>query len=60
MNEHVSKGIFWFICLFNEMDECDFSENELIAFPVPCDRNRQVMGDNSRHYYCHEDDKMIQ
>ena len=92
MSEHVSKGIFWFICGFNEMDECVFSDNEMIAFPVPCDRNGQVIGhsdfnskkgnaynhektwtsfvkhrkdlrkivDNSRHYYCHEDDKGIQ
>ena len=44
MSEHVSKGIFWFICGFNEMDECVFSDNEMIAFPVPCDRNGQMIG----------------
>lgn len=118
MSEPISKGIFWFICGFNEMDECDFSETELIAFPVSCDRDGRVTGDwdfnsrrenaynhkktwtsfvkhrkdlrkygwnyfprgrveimdrfhldglavrvivdNSRHYYCHEDDKGIQ
>ena len=45
MSEPISKGIFWFICGFNEMDECDFSETELIAFPVPCDRDGRVTGD---------------
>ena len=51
MSEPISKGIFWFICGFNEMDECDFSETELIAFPVSCDRDGRVTGDwdfNSR------------
>ena len=49
--EHVSKGIFWFICGFNERDECDFAETEMIAFPVSCDREGKVSGNpdfNSR------------
>ena len=51
MGEHVSKGIFWFICGFNERDECDFSQTEMIAFPVSCDREGKVSGNpdfNSR------------
>lgn len=29
------KGIFWFICFFNEKDECDFSETEILALTAP-------------------------
>ena len=45
MSEPISKGIFWFICGFNERDECDFSETEMIAFPVPWGRDGNVTGD---------------
>ena len=45
MSEPISKGIFWFICGFNEMDECDFLETEMIAFPVPWGRDGNVTGD---------------
>lgn len=44
MKEEFSKGIFWFVCSFDETDRCDFSETEMIAFPVPCDRNGKVTG----------------
>lgn len=35
----MAKGIFWFTCSFTEENECDFSETELIALPIPCDSN---------------------
>lgn len=49
----LSKGIFWFTCSFaGEDEECDFSDTEIIAMPVPCDsEGRPKKGDmnfNSR------------
>lgn len=35
MAEEILKGIFWFTCLFDEKNECDFSGTELIALTVP-------------------------
>ena len=38
-----SKGIFWFTCSFDGENECVFSEAELIARLVPCDRSGQAV-----------------
>jgi len=43
-NEEVSKGIFWFICSFDEKNECDFSEAELIALVIPHNFNGYSIG----------------
>ncbi len=35
MNKEILKGIFWFTCSFDEKNECDFLETELITLTVP-------------------------
>ena len=38
------KGIFWFTCSFDEKNECDSSETELIALTVPHNYNEYSIG----------------
>ena len=38
------KGIFWFTCSYDEKNECDFSETELIALTVPHNYNGYSAG----------------
>jgi len=38
----LSKGIFWFTCIFSD-NKCDFSKTELIYLPFPTDLNGQII-----------------
>lgn len=44
-DERVSKGIFWFTCSFDEENQCDFSETEMIVQLVPCDPSGHAVSD---------------
>lgn len=43
-DERFSRGIFWFLCSFDEEYACDFSEAELLALSVPCGPDGRAVG----------------